>query len=201
MGYTAIDKLQKNNFDTFGIDLGPKQPEAHYPADGYDLKSAALRFLHERCEDLLFDCEIAAKEAAENTFYGKSLMAGQIPYNMQMDINRLCLERELEDFIDSGNADDAYTVYYCFFEIFFAGRFGRSKNMIQLLSEFESNASALLMKHRDHYAHSVYVFVLGMAIYETNEHFRKAYKSFYHFDTDENNTTEDRKAAHHFLTY
>ena len=33
MGYTAIDKLQKNNFDTFGIDLGPKQPEAHYPAD------------------------------------------------------------------------------------------------------------------------------------------------------------------------
>ena len=25
------------------------------------------------------------------------------------------------------------------------------------------------MKHRDHFSHSVYVFALGLAIYETNE--------------------------------
>ncbi len=30
--------------------------------------------------------------------------------------------------------------------------------MIELLSEYEANGSGLLMKHRDHYSHSVYVF-------------------------------------------
>lgn len=201
MGYTAIEKMRQKNIQLFGADYGPKQPEAHYSPDGFDMKSAALRFLHERCEDLLFDRTIEAKEKAENTLYGKSTKLGQIPYNMQMDLNRLCLERELEEFIDSGNADDAYSVYYCAFELFSANTFAESKKAIELLSEFESNGSALLMKHRDHYSHSVYVFVLGLAIYETNEHFRKAYKSFYHFDTDGSNTAEDRKAAHHFLAY
>ena len=201
MGYTAIDKMRKRNLEVFGVDYGPKQPEAHYSPKGFDMKSAALRFLHERCEDLLFDRNIEAKEKEENTFYGKSCKANQIPYNMQMDINRLCLERELEEFIESGNAEDAYTVYYCVFELLSASRFGKSKKLIELLSDFESNGSALLIEHRDHYSHSIYVFVLGLAIYETNEHFRKAYKSFYHFDTDDSNIEEDRKAAHHFLSY
>ena len=200
MGYSAIEKMRQKNMTEFGFDTGPYQPEFR-ARDGLDLKSAALRFLHNRCEDLLFDKKLEEKEEKEGILYGKSLKAGQIPYNMQMDINRLCLERELEEFIESGNADDAYTVYYCFFELFSAGRFGKVKTMIELLSEFESNGSALLMKHRDHYSHSVYVFTLGLAIYETNENFRKAYKSFYHFDTDEANTEEDRKAAHHFITY
>jgi len=200
MGYSAIEKMRQKNMTEFGFDTGPYQPEFR-ARDGLDLKSAALRFLHNRCEDLLFDKNLEEKEKNEGILYGKSLKAGQIPYNMQMDINRLCLERELEEFIESGNADDAYTVYYCFFELFSAGRFGKVKTMIELLSEFESNGSALLMKHRDHYSHSVYVFTLGLAIYETNENFRKAYKSFYHFDTDEANMEEDRKAAHHFITY
>ena len=45
-------------------------------------------------------------------------MPNQIPYNMQMDINRLCLLCELEKFIDSGISEDAYTVYYCYLEMF-----------------------------------------------------------------------------------
>ena len=156
MAYQAIAQMQKKNRELFGENVGPKQPDRYYDSIDCGLKAMALRFLHARCENLLFDEKRDSAEKADGVLYGTSLKANQIPYNMQMDINRLCLERELEDFIDSGNADDAYTVYYCFFEIFFAGRFGRSKNMIQLLSEFESNASALLMKHRDHYAHSVY---------------------------------------------
>ena len=44
-----------------------------------------------------------------------------------------------------------------------------------MLSEYESNGSSLLMKHRDHYSHSVFVFALGLAIYETNAHFRRAF--------------------------
>lgn len=199
MAYTAIEQMRQQNLQTYGVDAGPAQPILNDP-DGNDLKSAALRFLHERCEDLLFDPEITREEQERGVFAGTSQTSEQIPYNMQMDINRLCLERELEQFIDSGNANEAYAVYYCFFEIYL-GRYGKSKRMIELLSEFEANGSSLLMKHRDHYSHSVYVFTLGLAIYETNLHFRRAFKSFYEFSTDENDKEADRRAAHMFLAY
>ena len=197
MAYTAIEKMRRKNLEIYGFDVGPMQPDMR-DAVGYDLKGAAMRFLHERCEGLLFSEEITKKEADAGVFYGKSLKAGQIPYNMEMDINRLCLARTLASFIDSGNMDDAYTVYYCYFEMLLRP-YGKSKKSLDLLSEFESNASSLLMKHRDHYSHSVYVFTLGLAIYETNDHFRKAFKAFYHFSTDENDVEADHQAAHKFL--
>jgi hypothetical protein len=155
----------------------------------------ALRFLHARCEGLGFRAD-----EADGEYHGASLLPGQIPYNMQMDVNRLCLERELEKFIGSGAAEDAYTVYYCYLEMFF-GHYGKSKKMVELLSEFESNGSSLLMKHRDHYSHSVYVFALGLAIYESNTAYRAAFKKFYGFDTDETNTEADHAAASCFLEY
>lgn len=200
MGYTAIEEMRRKNQETFGFDTGPHQPE-FTGIEGYDLKGSALRFLHDRCEGLMFDGVKTAKERADGIFLGKSLKAGQIPYNMQMDINRLCLERELEAFIESGNAEDAYTVYYSFFGIFFGDRYGRHKKMIELLSEYELNGASIVMKHRDHYSHSVYVFAMGLAIYETNEHFRKAYKKFYHFEDGGSDTDNDRRAAHHFLLH
>ena len=89
MAYTALQQMKNRNEKAFG-------------------KGVALRFLHARCEELGFGAD--EKDCA---FHGTSLLPGQIPYNMQMDINRLCLERELEKFIDSGAAEDAYTVYYC----------------------------------------------------------------------------------------
>ena len=73
--------------------------------------------------------------------------------------------------------------------------------MVELLSEFESNGSSLLMKHRDHYSHSVYVFALGLAIYETNEAYRGIFKKFYRISTREDNREADRKAACLFLQY
>lgn len=198
MAYTAIEKMRQENLKKFGTDYGPFQPDTS-GTDKNDLKGAALRFLHNRCEGLRFSEEISQTERRTGILQGTSINTGQIPYDMQMDINRLCMARELEKFIESGNAQDAYNVYYCYFELTLT-RYGRSKKMIELLSEFESNGSSLLMKHRDHYSHTVYVFTLGLAIYETNEHFRRAYKQFYHFDTDEKNIEADRSAAHHFLT-
>ena len=64
----------------------------------------------------------------------------------------------------------------------FVGDYDKTRRMIELLSEFEENGSRLLMKHRDHYVHSVYVFLLGLAIYEANEAFRKVYNAFYHLE-------------------
>ena len=179
MAYTAIENMRQKNLARFGADLGPMQPPLYSgAADRNDLKSAALRFLRDRCEGLLFDEEIEAEEARTGTYRGKSLKAGQIPYNMERDIDRLCLEKALEAFIDSGVAEDAYTVYYCFLEMFL-GRYGKSKRMVELLSEYESNGSSLLLKHRDHYSHSVYVFALGLAVYETNAVFRDCFRACY----------------------
>ena len=199
MAYTALEKMRQDNLGRFGEDLGPFQPELfRKDLKGMDLKSAALRFIHESCKGLCFDAGKDKEEAEKGIFLGKSLKAGQIPFNMEKDINRLCLERELEKFIDSGVAEDAYTVYYCYLEMFL-GHYGRSKKMVELLSEFESNGSSLLMKHRDHYSHSVYVFALGLAVYETNQHFRKVFAEHYGFDT----STEEgaHKAACTFLEY
>ncbi len=196
MSYTAIENMRKQNMERFGCDLGPQQPPLyHNPAGQNDLKSAALRFLHERCEGLLFDPEIEAKERQTGTYLGKGLSADQIPYNMEMDINRLCLEKALEAFIDSGVAEDAYTVYYCYLDMFL-GRYGNSKRMVELLSEYEANGSSLLMKHRDHYSHSVYVFALGLAIYETNAAYRHSFQCFYHLEGKNENET-----ANLFLEY
>ena len=201
MAYTAFEKMRKENFVKFGKDVGPAQPMLYgFGLEKTDLKSAALRFLHERCEELKFDATIEEWEKKSGIYQGTSLKANQIPYNMQMDINRICLEKALEQFIDSGVAEDAYDVYYCYLEIFF-DHYGKSKKMVELLSEFEANGSSLLMKHRDHYSHSVYVFALGLAIYETNSNYRKAFKKFYHFSLDDRNKNEARKAANCFLEY
>ena len=199
MSYSAIANMSRVNRARFGVQAGPLQPILHSTGKKNDLKSAALRFLHDRCEGLCFDPE-ADREMETGKYTGTGLRKGQVPYNMQMDVNRLCLERELEKFIDSGVAEDAYTIYYCYLEIFF-GHYGKSKKMVELLSEYESNGSSLLMKHRDHYSHSVYVFALGLAIYETNKVFREKFKVFYGFDPSEKNLEEDHAAACCFLEY
>ena len=201
MAYTALEKMRIANERAFGSDVGPLQPTLPDSIrNGYDLKSAALRFIHERCEDLRFDAQIEEQEARSGSYRGTSIAPNQIPYNMQMDIDRLCLERELERFIDSGSTEDAYNIYYCFIEMFL-GSYGRSKRLVELLSECESNVSTLLMEHRDHFSHSVYVFALGLAIYETNANFRRAFNSFYHFDEAENDIAQSHAAAGFFLEF
>ena len=190
MSYTALETIRQQNERRFGTDLGPMQPPLFQnKANKNDLKSAALRFLHERCEELRFDPDRETTEKETGVYQGTSLKPGQIPYNMQMDIDRLCLEKSLETFVDSGVAEDAYTVYYCFLEMFL-GRYGSSKQMVEMLSEYEANGSSLLMKHRDHYSHSVYVFTLGLAIYETNDAFRECFRDFYHLE----NSSENERA-------
>ncbi len=177
--YTALEAMRRKNLAAYGKDLGPRQPVPFGSEEtGSDMKSAALRFLETRCVGLRFDPEKEKEEQKTGLYLGSSIGPNQIPWNMQMDIDRLCLKNELAKFIDSGVAEDAYTVYYAYLEMFL-GEFGRSRKMMELLSEYESNASSLLMRHRDHYSHSVYVFALGLAIYEMNPAFRKTFASFY----------------------
>ena len=159
------------------------------------IQDAALRFIYERCEDLRFDKEKTKEEEETKKYLGKSNKPNTIPYNMEMDIDRLCLENAARHFLESGRKEDAFDVYFCFMEMFF-GDYDKSRYMVELLSEFESNGSSLLMKHRDHYSHSVYVFLLGLAIYETNEKYRESYENMY-----KDSLKKGEEPAHHFLHY
>ena len=88
MAYSAIEKMRKKNEQIYGMDVGPKQPALSAgAAAGFDLKSAALRFLHERCEGLFFDSQIEEEEERTGCYRGASLAPGQIPYNMQMEFS------------------------------------------------------------------------------------------------------------------
>ena len=53
MAYTALEKMRAKNRAAYGKDVGPAQPALYGGGlERTDLKSAALRFLHERCEEL-----------------------------------------------------------------------------------------------------------------------------------------------------
>lgn len=166
-------------------------PERRY--DTFSLEGAALTFLRDRCEGLRFSAEKEKEEARTGTLLGTSLKKGDVPYNQQMDTDRLCLENALRRFLRSGRKEDAFDVYFCYLEMF-VGDYQKTRRMIELLSEFEANGSGLLMKHRDHYSHSVYVFALGLAIYQSSPIYRRAYQEFYCL-------TEGHPAACHFLRF
>lgn len=174
-----------------GYTMLHRQPEIR-PYEEYSLEGAAWKFIREYCEKLGFDSQKAGEEDSGN-YTGTSLKGNQIPYNMQKDIDRLCLENAADRFMRSGKKEDAFDVYFCYLEMF-TGDYEKTRRMIELLSEFEANGSGLLMKHRDHYSHSVYVFVLGLAVFASNSVYRDAYKTYYGIQ-------KDCEAAHHYLEY
>lgn len=164
----------------------------NYTSDS--LEGAVLSFIRDRCEELRFDKSKATSMDMEGIdLDGTSLKINQIPYNMEKDIDRLCLENAVDRFLKSGKKEDAFDIYFCYLEMF-VGDYQKTRRMIELLSEYEANGSGLLMKHRDHYSHSVYVFVLGLAIYESNKKFRDEYKKYYGIQ-------EEKEAAFHYLQY
>lgn len=162
------------------------------------LEGAALSFIRDWCEELRFDKNKAASMNDDNIdFDGKSIRENQIPFNMEKDIDRLCFENAINRFLKSGKKEDAFDVYFCYLEMF-VGDYNKTRRMIELLSEYEANGSALLMKHRDHYSHSVYVFCLGLAIFQSNRIFREEYMKTYGFEAGKEG---EKEAACHYLKY
>ncbi len=66
------------------------------------MKQSVTKFIREYCEDLRFDSAVEESEEKEHILLGAGMAPGQIPYNMQMDIDRLCMEKALSRFLDSG---------------------------------------------------------------------------------------------------
>lgn len=196
MSYTALRKMKEQlQSEHSTIEMGPAFPSGVIMDDNKrtSIKTAVAHFIHERCTDLRFNPLMELEELKDGKLKGTSSRFGQIPFNMQMDIDRLCLSRAIDSFMESGTREDAFDVYFCYLEMF-GGGYSSSRRMIELLSEYESTASTVLMSHRDHYSHSVYVFLLGLALYDSIPIIQNEYKKFY-------GISDDRKAAHHYLQF
>lgn len=172
-GYTALTEEKTTEF----FDM-PKMGEKSNDytdvntSHSIELGNEALRFIRYDCVNLKHISEEENIKTRKDT--GES-------HNFNADIDRLCLENAIERFIKSGSRDDAFDVYVCYIEIFkpFGGDYKSIRHLIEMLAEHESNSSSLLMKHRDHYSHSIYVFILGLAIYRKNSKIRNAYNKSY----------------------
>lgn len=110
--------------------------------------------------------------------------------------DKLCFKNAFKNFLGSGRKEDAFTVYFCFCEIFelFGKGYDNTQKLLELLSDHEYHSGELLSKHRDHYSHSVYVFALGLAIYANDSAYRHNYLNFY-------GLKEGGKSAYRFLKY
>ena len=181
MGYSYIqnDRLRKLN-----------SIEEKFGKNSFEY--SAVDFIRNKCEGLRFDTTKENEKGNPDLYTGKCTGSGQIPYNMEKDIDRYTLENSIINFLYTGKKEDAYTIFYCFLEMFI-GDYSRTESMVELLSEYESNGSRLLLKHRDHYSHSAFVFIWGLAIYNSNPKFRNSYNAFYKVDGSD--------AANHFLEY
>jgi hypothetical protein len=91
-------------------------------------------------------------------------------------VDKKCLSVSLTRFLESGRKEDAFDVYFCFAEIFNIFGKGYNKNtkqLLELICDYEMNAGVLVEKQRDHYVHSVYVFAMGLSVYVRSSKYRK----------------------------
>lgn len=90
------------------------------------------------------------------------------------------LYKSISNFLESRSTRTATDVYEAFFSAYWIGIQGEENPFLELIRKmksFEENAGKLLDKHRDHYIHSVYVFLLGLSIFAGNSKFREAFKT------------------------
>ena len=193
MTYHALLKMRENNCVRYGITDSVTIPDL--PTAARNFGREALAFVREDCEDLKFDTVDTRRVALED-FDGRSGSPNTIPYNMERDLDRLSFEAAIGRFLASGSREDAFDIYYCYCEIFkpFGAGYDTTGLLLEMLSEHETNASSLLMKHRDHYSHSVYVFLIGLAIYRNHAAIRDAYNEKYRL-------ADGPEAACHFLEF
>lgn len=84
-------------------------------------------------------------------------------------------------FLDKKTEETAYKVYESFFKAYWIGIQNEVNPFLELteiMKNFEEYSGKLLEKHRDHYIHTVFVFLLGLSIYAQNSTYRKIFSKY-----------------------
>ena len=83
-------------------------------------------------------------------------------------------------FLDNETQDNAFAVYRAFFDSYRITLPGKSDpfvDLVDVLRSYEATAATLIDKQRDHFIHSVNVFLCGLSIYAENRLYREAFLS------------------------
>lgn len=104
------------------------------------------------------------------------------------------LQATVKAFLDNENENNAYEVYETFFMIYQITSEDKSEtepgeigvidepntllDLVKIMREYEERTGPLIEKQRDHFIHSVNVFILGLAIYSQNKHYRDAFRHY-----------------------
>ncbi len=88
-----------------------------------------------------------------------------------------CLKEAIIQFLESSSKKTAMDVYVSFFDSYKIMQ-GNTNfvDLLDVLKNYEENAATLIDKQRDHFVHSVNVFLLGLGIYSQNNLFREIIK-------------------------
>lgn len=84
----------------------------------------------------------------------------------------------IHKFLNKSTPENAYAVYETFFKAYWIGTQRNENPFLKLtekMKQFEELAGKLTSKQRDHYVHSIFVFLLGLVVYEQNKYFRKTF--------------------------
>ncbi len=99
------------------------------------------------------------------------------------DVNRghhykIFMKQSILDFLDNETKENAFLVYQAFFDSYRITLEGESNpfvDLLDVLKSYEENAATLIDKQRDHFIHSVNVFILGLCIFSQNKNYRAAF--------------------------
>ena len=93
---------------------------------------------------------------------------------------KIFMRQAIYEFLQNETKEKAFAVYRAFFDsyrITLKGRTNPFIDLLDVLKSYEENAAILIDKQRDHYIHSVNVFLLGLCIYAGNAAYRAAFES------------------------
>lgn len=98
------------------------------------------------------------------------------------------LHKTLMSFCKNPCEDTAESVYTEFLYVY---RLNGLKELVDGMHRFEVTSSTLLPSHRDHYVHTVYVFLLGLSIFESNENVRNVASNTLNYPDEYNSIEEE----------
>lgn len=129
------------------------------------------------------------------------------------------LKAGIDVFLDRETAYNAFEIYQTFFMIYQITSENKSEgeniseasivsapntllDLVKIMKKYEENTGDLIEKQRDHFIHSVNVFLLGLAIYSQNKHYRDAFEG-YILDSpyDKYYKTDEGKFSHEEFLY
>ena len=104
------------------------------------------------------------------------------------------LKAGVDVFLDNETSYNAFEIYRTFFMIYQITAEDKSEsdnnvisivkeqnsllNLVKIMKEYEDNTGDLIEKQRDHFIHSVNVFLLGLAVYAQNTKYREYFKRY-----------------------